>query len=84
MANFGVRPTVDGSNLLLEVHFFDYDGDLYRRHLRVALVDYIRAEQNFSGLEALKTQIAADCVKARALLAARREDYPSASFLDRG
>ncbi len=70
VANFGVRPTVDGSNLLLEVHFFDYDGDLYGRHLRVALVDYIRAEQKFSGLEALKTQIAADCAKARVLLAA--------------
>jgi len=70
VANFGVRPTVDGSNLLLEAHLFDFDGDLYGRHLRVALVDFIRAEQKFAGLEALKTQIAADCKQARALLAA--------------
>lgn len=69
VANFGVRPTVDGSSLLLEAHLFDFAGDLYGRHLRVALVDFIRAEQKFSGLEALKTQIAADCVQARALLA---------------
>ncbi|MHA1566367.1 MAG: bifunctional riboflavin kinase/FAD synthetase [Alphaproteobacteria bacterium] len=70
VANFGVRPTVDGTNLLLEVHLFDFDGDLYGRHLRVALVDFIRAEQKFAGLEALKSQIAADAKQARALLAA--------------
>ena len=69
VANFGVRPTVDGTTLLLEVHLFDFDGDLYGRHLRVALVDYIRAEQKFAGLEALKAQISADGERARACLA---------------
>jgi riboflavin kinase/FMN adenylyltransferase len=72
VANFGMRPTVGGTTLRLEVHLFDFDDDLYGRHLRVALVDYIRAERKFAGLEALKAQIAADCATARAILAAER------------
>jgi riboflavin kinase / FMN adenylyltransferase len=69
VANLGVRPTFDGEGLVLEVHLFDFDGDLYNRHLRVALVDYLRPEQKFDGLDALKTQIAADGEQARVILA---------------
>ena len=54
----------------LEVHLFDIDTDLYGRHLRVALVDFIRPERKFAGLDALKAQIAEDAAKARAILAA--------------
>jgi riboflavin kinase/FMN adenylyltransferase len=54
----------------LEAHLFDIDVDLYGRHLRVALVDFIRPEQKFSGLDALKAQIAEDAAKARTVLAA--------------
>ncbi len=68
VANLGMRPTFGGSDLRLEVHLFDFAGDLYGRHLRVALVDYIRPEQKFPGLEALKAQIAADAARARAIL----------------
>jgi riboflavin kinase/FMN adenylyltransferase len=75
VANFGRRPTFDGSDLRLEVHLFDFAGDLYGRHLRVALVDYLRPEQKFAGLEALKAQIAADAAQARTILAA--EPLPS-------
>ncbi len=71
VANIGVRPTVDGTTLLLEVHLFDFAGDLYGRHLRVSLMDFIRPERTFSGLEALKAQIVVDCEQARALLAAK-------------
>jgi len=70
VANLGMRPTFGGSDLRLEVHLFDFAGDLYGRHLRVALVDYIRPEQKFAGLEALKAQIAADAARARAILTA--------------
>ncbi len=76
VANFGNRPTFDKTDTLLEVHLFDFDADLYTRHLRVALVDYIRPEQKFDGLEALKTQIAKDGVTAREMLAAR--EFPAA------
>ncbi|HET8996358.1 MAG TPA: riboflavin kinase, partial [Acetobacteraceae bacterium] len=70
-ANIGRRPTVNaGPESRLEVNLFDFSGDLYGAELTVALHAYIRAEQKFSGLEALKTQIAADVAQARRLLAA--------------
>jgi riboflavin kinase/FMN adenylyltransferase len=69
VANIGLRPTVGGLVPRLEAHLFDVDVDLYGRHLRVALVDFIRPEQKFAGLDALKTQIAADAAQARAILA---------------
>lgn len=70
-ANLGWRPTVGGKDLRLEAHLFDFDGDLYGKHLRVALIEHMRPEQRFDGLEALKAQIAADCLEARRLLAAK-------------
>ncbi|MCB2106607.1 MAG: bifunctional riboflavin kinase/FAD synthetase [Rhodobacteraceae bacterium] len=68
VANFGYRPTFDKKDLLLEVHVFDFDEDLYQKHLRVALIDYIRPEMKFDGLPAIKAQIAKDCEVARGLL----------------
>jgi riboflavin kinase/FMN adenylyltransferase len=70
VANLGLRPTVGTPEPRLEAHLFDVDLDLYGRHLRVALVDFIRPEQKFSGLDALRAQIAADARRARAILAA--------------
>jgi riboflavin kinase / FMN adenylyltransferase len=67
--NIGVRPTVDGSEERLEIYLFDFAGDLYGRTLEVSLEQFIRDEQKFSGLDALKTQIAKDCETARTLLA---------------
>ena len=72
VANFGSRPTFDKKDVLLEAHLFDFAEDLYARHLRVALVDYIRPEQKFESLDALKSQIAADSEVARRLLASRK------------
>jgi len=69
VANLGTRPTVGGSDLRLEAHLFDFAGDLYGRHLRVALIEHLRPELKFSGLDALKTQIAEDATRARAVLA---------------
>ena len=71
-ANLGWRPTVGGKDLRLEAHLFDFEGDLYGKHLRVALIEHLRPERRFDGLESLKTQIAADCDQARSLLAPSR------------
>jgi len=68
-ANLGWRPTVGGKDLRLETHLFDFSGDLYGKHLRVALIELLRPEQRFAGLDALKAQIAVDCEKAREILA---------------
>jgi riboflavin kinase/FMN adenylyltransferase len=72
VANLGTRPTVGGTDLRLEVHLFDFAGDLYGRHLRVALVEHLRPEMKFPGLDALKAQIAADSARAREILAAAK------------
>lgn len=66
IANIGRRPTVEDRGVLLEAHLFDYDGDLYGQRLNVMLLDFIRPEQAFNGLDALKDQIARDVEGARA------------------
>ena len=71
-ANLGWRPTVGGKDLRLEAHLFDFAGDLYGKALRVAFIEHLRPEQRFGGLDALKAQIAADCARARVLLAGER------------
>ncbi|RTR39083.1 bifunctional riboflavin kinase/FAD synthetase [Shewanella canadensis] len=68
VANIGFRPTVNGQVCQLEVHIFDFDGDLYGRTVEVELVAKIRDEQPFQSLEALKRQINNDADKAKALL----------------
>lgn len=70
VANLGVRPTVDGRRELLEVHILDGAHELYGRRMRVAFADFIRPEQRFEGLEALKAQIGRDCGAAREALKA--------------
>ncbi|HVA34782.1 MAG TPA: bifunctional riboflavin kinase/FAD synthetase [Stellaceae bacterium] len=68
-AYFGRRPTLGGHELGLEVNLIDFAGDLYGRHLRVALVDYLRPDAAFAGLDALTAQIADDVAQARRILA---------------
>ena len=71
VANIGRRPTVnEGPESRLEVNLFDFAGDLYGQEIGVALHAYLRGEQKFAGLDALKAQIAIDADSARALLAA--------------
>ena len=70
VANIGRRPTVhEGPESRLEVNIFDFDADIYGMVLTVALHAYIREERKFSGLDALKAQIATDAAEARRLLA---------------
>lgn len=68
IANIGVRPTVDGKEERLEVHLFDWDGELYGETLRCHFVGFVREERAMSGLDALKAQIAEDSVTARQML----------------
>lgn len=70
VANLGVRPTVNDRGVLLEVHLLDRAIELYGRRLRVRLVDFIRPERKFGGLDELKAQIAADAARAREILGA--------------
>lgn len=70
VANIGVRPTVkEGAPPSIEVHLFDLDADLYGATLRVHLLARLRGEQRFSGLDALRAQIAKDAAAARVVLA---------------
>jgi len=65
VANLGIRPTVGGTRPLLEVHLFDFDRDIYGKHISVRFVHKLRNEQRFPNFDALKAQIAADAVAAR-------------------
>jgi riboflavin kinase/FMN adenylyltransferase len=65
IANFGERPTVDGTKLLLETHIFDFNGDIYGKELTVEFLTFIRAEQKFDNFEKLKEQIKKDIQTAR-------------------
>lgn len=71
VANIGARPTVGGTEPRLEVHLFDFSGDLYGRRLRVEPLCKLRGEQKFASLEALKNQIAEDARQAREWFAAQ-------------
>ncbi|MFV0384838.1 bifunctional riboflavin kinase/FAD synthetase [Paracoccus sp. (in: a-proteobacteria)] len=68
VASLGVRPMFGKNAPNLEVHLFDFDGDLYGQHLSVALVEFLRDEASFDRVEALIAQIAADAGQARAIL----------------
>ncbi len=70
VANLGVRPTIrEGDSAVPEAHAFDFSEDIYGKTLRVHLVKRLRPEKKFSGLDALKAQIAEDSAAARTLLA---------------
>jgi riboflavin kinase/FMN adenylyltransferase len=67
VANLGMRPTVDSvARPTLEVHLFDFDGDLYRSHLTVKFLARLRNQMKFDNLEALARQIERDVAQARA------------------
>ncbi len=64
ITNIGIRPTIENSRgVICETHILDFEGDLYGENVTVALCGFIRPEQKFSGLEELKTRIAADIEK---------------------
>ena len=73
VASFGLRPAIGGDEDVFEAHLFDFAGDLYGKHLRVALVDYLRPERNFDSLDDLAAQMREDCDNARDVLGRRRD-----------
>ncbi|MBD5772682.1 bifunctional riboflavin kinase/FAD synthetase [Marinomonas colpomeniae] len=60
VANIGVRPTVQGKTPILEVHVFDFNGDLYDKYAQVTFCHFIRAERKMASLDALEKQIQCD------------------------
>jgi riboflavin kinase / FMN adenylyltransferase len=68
VASLGTRPTVDGTDMLLEVHVFDFAGELYGREIEVEFVAKLRDEVKFDSLDALTAQMKVDAAQARDLL----------------
>ncbi len=66
VANIGQRPTLDGQQHRLEVHVFDWQGDVYGARVTIELCHQLRAEQKFMSLDALKNQIQQDVAHAKA------------------
>ncbi len=65
ISNFGVRPTVDGSKLLLETHIFNFDEEIYGKELTVRFLTFIRSEQKFGNFDLLTEQIKKDIETAK-------------------
>ena len=83
VSSFGTRPTIDGVEPLLEAHLFDFEGDLYGRHLQVEFVARLRDEEKYPDLATLTAQMHRDADAAREILASchPREGRDPASLL---
>jgi len=68
VASLGTRPTVNGTDMLLEVYVFDFDEDLYGREIDVEFVAKLRDEVKFDSLDALIVQMKVDAAQARDVL----------------
>lgn len=72
MLCIGNRPTLDdGERVSVEVHLFDFEGDLYDQTMTLQVLAYLRCEQRYESLDALRTQLLHDKVRAQAVLAQR-------------
>jgi riboflavin kinase/FMN adenylyltransferase len=70
-AYLGTRPTFDDGKPVLEIFLFGFDGDLYGREIGVTFIDFIRPDQRFETVDALKAQMDRDCRRAQEILAQR-------------
>ena len=68
-ANLGIRPSFDPPKELLEPYFFDFSENLYGQRIEVQMIEFLRPEAKYEGLDALMVQIANDCDHARQILA---------------
>jgi riboflavin kinase/FMN adenylyltransferase len=68
VCNIGVRPTVDGEQLTIEAHIFGFEKNIYDQDISLFLVQYLRNEQKFDSLDALKSQILIDAQQAQSLV----------------
>ncbi|WP_296380198.1 bifunctional riboflavin kinase/FAD synthetase [Winogradskyella sp.] len=64
MINIGTNPTVDGKTRSIEVHFFNFNEDIYDSKLKIEFLKRLRSEEKFKNIEALKTQLKRDKVNA--------------------
>lgn len=60
MMNIGYNPTVGEGNLSVEIHYFDFEADLYDQKISVSILEYLRPEQKFDSVDLLKTQLEKD------------------------
>ena len=74
MMNIGYRPTVSGKNKTIEIHFFDFNENLYGKSIQVEVLSFLREEQKFNSIEELKSQLKQDAQQAK--------DKISNSFID--
>jgi len=65
ISNFGKRPTVHGTGLLLETHIFEFNKDIYGKELTVEFLTFIRPEKKYKDFKTLRTQIQKDVIKAK-------------------
>lgn len=68
MMNIGLRPTVDGLNQTIEVNLFDFSEDIYGKMIQVSVIQKIRDEQKFPGIDALKAQLEKDRIESLEIL----------------
>ena len=83
VVNIGVRPTIENASgeRVFEVHLFDFDETIYGEDLEIIFRGFLRAEQKFPSLDALRTQIAQDAAHARTVLSGTRQpDFSHPSF----
>ena len=77
VASFGRRPTFDNGAPLLEVFLFDFAGDLYGKTIDVAFIGWIRGEEKFASIDALKHAMDGDVVRGKDALARERGAFPA-------
>ena len=65
IANLGYRPTFNQKKLVLEVHLFNFSGNLYNKYLSVEFLKFIRKEKKFKNMDQLRKQIKIDLLKAK-------------------
>ena len=74
MMNIGFNPTVNGEKQTIEVHLFNFDKDIYDQNIEVSLLNYIREEQKFSSVDALKAQLDQDKINSLAFINSSLKD----------
>jgi len=73
IANLGYRPTFNGKKVLLEIHLFNFSGNLYNKYLTVEFLKFIRSEKKFKNVNELKSQIRTDLITAKKVQWANRK-----------
>ena len=68
MMNIGINPTVDGLEQKIEVHFFDFNKDLYNQEIKIEIHSRIRNEKKYNSLDDLKNQLKNDEIISRAFM----------------